>query len=553
MNLKLFFKRVAVLGTVVSLFWGCSFDVQAQGVWRKVKGRDRTHVVQAGENLYTIAQNYGLAIEHLAFANDRDPNNINVAPGTSLIIPGRRVLPSNPPQNGLVVNLPERGVFLFRNGSFEKFYPIAIGQSGKFETPCGNYVIESRTKDPAWFPPEWAGLKDEVVPAGPDNPLGDRWIGISAPGIGFHSTTSPMSIGQSVSHGCMRMYPNSVHELFEKVQVGWPVRIDYEISKIGCDYDEDRYYLAVFPDVYNRQAPNSSVKNTLRQAGLEASESDLGYFAKTDGVCKELYVSSVSVSVGTERLKDWPVEPSMIDGTIWGSPKIAAAVGLNVEWDNYNQVVKVSRSKDILYFPIYDDYVLDFNEVPVGCRAWVAGKARKIGAVTVIPLRPVLKAFNVPNQWIEEERELRISTLPKSKAAVKKVQSSAAKSEPKSGMKSASKSEVKDSQSSEKQLQPSSAVEASEVDKVPVGEEQVNKNLPKPSTDGKGASSKNGVNSVQEEKQELTPIVPQTAPLPEEKLSSPEDEPDRAKYRSWHQNKTQNQHSDQQNDKVGIE
>ncbi|HBM97235.1 TPA: peptidoglycan-binding protein, partial [bacterium UBP9_UBA11836] len=53
--------------------------------------------VKSGENLYTIAKNYGLAIEHLAFANGRDPNNINVAPGTSLLIPGRRVLPSNPP------------------------------------------------------------------------------------------------------------------------------------------------------------------------------------------------------------------------------------------------------------------------------------------------------------------------------------------------------------------------------------------------------------------------------------------------------------------------
>ncbi|MGM9998991.1 MAG: L,D-transpeptidase family protein [Candidatus Bruticola sp.] len=552
MNLKLFFERVSVYCAVTSLLWIFSSDVQAQSVWREVKGQDRTHVVKAGENLYIIAQNYGLAIEHIAFANGRDPNNINVNPGTSLIIPGRRVLPSNPPQNGLVVNLPERGVFLFRDGNFEKFYPIAIGQAGKFETPCGNYVIESRTKDPTWFPPEWAGLKDEVVPAGPDNPLGDRWIGISAPGIGFHSTTSPMSIGQSVSHGCMRMYPNSVHELFEKVQVGWPVRIDYEISKIGCDYKENRYYLAVFPDVYNRQSPSSSVSNTLQQVGLAASEADLGYFAKTDGVCKELYVSSVSVSVGTGRLKEWPVDPSMVEGTIWGSPKIAAAVGLNVEWDNLNQVVKISRNKEILYFPIFDDYVLDFNEVPIGCRAWIAGKARKVGSATIIPLRPILKAFNVPNQWIEEERELRISTLPKTKAKAPKVSSSTVQSAPKSGAKPANNAEVKSPEPVEKTVR-SSVVDNTKAEKAPVSGEGINENSPQAPVNDEKSSSEDGSSSVQKKNQELTPIVPQVAPLPEESLPVPEDTPEKAKYRSWHQTKTQDFTPEQQNDRGGIE
>ncbi len=421
MNFQSFVKKFSVLYVVIFLLIPTQ-EVDAEGIWREVKGKDRNHVVKSGENLYTIAKNYGLAIEHLAFANGRDPNNINVAPGTSLLIPGRRVLPSNPPDNGLVVNLPERGVYLFRNGSFEKFYPIAIGQPGKFETPTGSYTIESRTKDPAWFPPAWSGLKDEVVPAGPDNPLGDRWIGITAPGIGFHSTTAPMSIGQAVSHGCMRMYPNSVHELFEKVQVGWPVRIDYEVSKIGCDYGEDRYYLVTYPDIYKKNSLTKSVNKTLQDVGLSVAPEDLKYFAKTDGVCKELYVSGVSVSVGAQRLREWPIEPSMVDGSVWGSPKIAAAVGLNVEWDNDKQVVKVSRNKEILYFPVNDNYVLDFNDVPVGCKAWVAGSARKVGSATIIPLRPILQAFKVPNQWIEEERELRLSVLPKVKAKPKTAQ-----------------------------------------------------------------------------------------------------------------------------------
>ena len=56
---------------------------------------------------------------------------------------------------------------------------------------------------------EREGVKDDPVPPGPDNPLGDRWMGWTAPGYGFHSTTSPRSIGRAASHGCVRLYPEA--------------------------------------------------------------------------------------------------------------------------------------------------------------------------------------------------------------------------------------------------------------------------------------------------------------------------------------------------------
>ncbi len=611
MHFQSFFKKFSVLCVGV-LFFLPAPEADAEGIWREVKGKDRTHVVKSGENLYTIAQKYGLAIEHIAFANGRDPNNINVTPGTSLLIPGRRVLPSNPPDNGLVVNLPERGVYLFRNGSFEKFYPIAIGQTGKFETPVGSYTIESRTKDPAWFPPEWSGLKDEVVPAGPDNPLGDRWIGITAPGIGFHSTTAPMSIGQAVSHGCMRMYPNSVHELFEKVQIGWPVRIDYEVSKIGCDYDEDRYYLVTYPDVYKKKAPVTAVNKTLQDVGLSVAPDDLKYFAKTDGICKELYVSGVSVSVGAQRLREWPIEPSMIDGSVWGSPKIAAAVGLNVEWDNDKQVVKISRNKEILYFPINDDYVLDFNDVPVGCKAWIAGSARKIGSATVIPLRPVLQAFKVPNQWIEEERELRLSVLPKVKAKPKTAQAvhkkEAAPAQPKAAVEPKATAEPKAAPAQPKAAvepkataepkaapaQPKAAAESkataepkaapaqpkaaaepkatAEPKAAPAqpkaaaepkatAEPKAAPAQPKAAAEPKAATETKGGKydsptvpappAVHSNEQPAL-IVPKAAPLPDEKDTDLEETQEKVRYRTWHKAQQQNFMPEPQND-IGID
>src|SRR5581483_11261667 len=90
----------------------------------------------------------------------------------------------------------------FDDGRLRRF-PVATGQS-IYPTPTGRFRIVVMWKDPWWYPPtydSWArGLKP--VPPGPGNPLGTRWMGLSAPGVGIHGTDDPSSIGYSVSHGC---------------------------------------------------------------------------------------------------------------------------------------------------------------------------------------------------------------------------------------------------------------------------------------------------------------------------------------------------------------
>ena len=80
--------------------------------------------------------------------------------------------------------------------------------------------------NPTWFPPSspWAaGLGP--VPPGVNNPLGTRWIGTSAPGIGMHGTPMSSSIGTRASHGCIRMYISDVEKLYPLVDIGTPVYI----------------------------------------------------------------------------------------------------------------------------------------------------------------------------------------------------------------------------------------------------------------------------------------------------------------------------------------
>jgi lipoprotein-anchoring transpeptidase ErfK/SrfK len=63
------------------------------------------------------------------------------------------------------------------------------------------------------------------VPPGPGNPLGTRWMGLSAPGVGIHGTPDAASIGYSASHGCIRMRIPEAEWLFRHVELGTPIFI----------------------------------------------------------------------------------------------------------------------------------------------------------------------------------------------------------------------------------------------------------------------------------------------------------------------------------------
>lgn len=240
---------------------------------RPIAGHLQEHVVQEGEDLVSIALHYRLAVDHLAYANGFPITTIKASPGAKLIVPTERVLPKNPPANGLVVNLPERGAYLFKNGGFVRFYPISIGdeveQKGRFQTPTGQFRIIERVKNPTWYPPSWSDIKRPVGP-GKDNPLGDRWIGLSLTRTGIHGTNDPYNIGNSVTHGCMRTYPTLIRELFEEVRVGWPVRIEYEPAKLGRDASGN-LYLVTFPDIYKKKNTVTFAKNLLNKAGRSQS------------------------------------------------------------------------------------------------------------------------------------------------------------------------------------------------------------------------------------------------------------------------------------------
>jgi lipoprotein-anchoring transpeptidase ErfK/SrfK len=125
----------------------------------------------------------------------------------------------------IVIHRGSNHLYLYKGMKPWRTFTVATGQA-IYPTPLGRFAIVVKWKDPWWYPPNspWAkGAKP--IPPGPGNPLGTRWMGLSAPGVGIHGTPDPASLGYSASHGCIRMYIPYAEWLFDHVEIGTPVYI----------------------------------------------------------------------------------------------------------------------------------------------------------------------------------------------------------------------------------------------------------------------------------------------------------------------------------------
>jgi L,D-transpeptidase ErfK/SrfK len=156
-----------------------------------------------------------------------------------------------------VVNLAALRMFYFPKPGKDglrvvQTFPIGIGKVG-WATPAGTTKIVSKRKDPYWTPPasvrkEHAAEGDPLparVPPGPDNPLGNRAMNLGWPSYLIHGTNKPAGVGLRASHGCIRMYPEDVVVLFDKVAVG--TRVTVVNQPIVYRWHGDSLYVQAYP------------------------------------------------------------------------------------------------------------------------------------------------------------------------------------------------------------------------------------------------------------------------------------------------------------------
>ena len=125
----------------------------------------------------------------------------------------------------IVIMRSSNKLLYFDKAKYVRSFGVATGQSA-YPTPIGDFEIVNMQRNPWWYPPPspWA-TDSEPVPPGPGNPLGTRWMGLSAPYVGIHGTPDAASIGYSASHGCIRMRIPDAEWLFQHVKIGTPVFI----------------------------------------------------------------------------------------------------------------------------------------------------------------------------------------------------------------------------------------------------------------------------------------------------------------------------------------
>jgi L,D-transpeptidase ErfK/SrfK len=224
-----------------------------------VFGTDERIKATYQDTLLDIARRYSLGYEEIIRAN---PGVDMWLPGegTDILLPGRRILPPGP-HEGVVVNLPEHRLYYFpKSKKGDKpvviTYPVSIGKMD-WSTPLGETHVISKQKHPSWYPPE--SVRKEhlangdplppVVPAGPDNPLGDFAMRLAVGGGTYmlHGTNNPMAVGMAITHGCIRMYPEDVAALFPLVPVGTKVWLINDPVKVA--YVEGELLLEAHPPV----------------------------------------------------------------------------------------------------------------------------------------------------------------------------------------------------------------------------------------------------------------------------------------------------------------
>ena len=239
----------AILGSMVLVAVGLGLPGTASRADTTMIGTLKTYTTVHEDTLLDVARKYDLGFVELVAANPGlDP--WMPGEGVTLLIPTAHLLPVSPKQ-GIVVNLTEMRMYYYRNpGQPPETHPVGIGSEGN-NTPVRSTTITHKMANPVWYPP--ASIRKEkpelpaMVPAGPDNPMGLFALYLGFPGGNWriHGTNEPFAVGRRVTHGCMRLYPEDIEDLFHKVSPGTEVTIIDEPVKTA--WVDGELYLEVHP------------------------------------------------------------------------------------------------------------------------------------------------------------------------------------------------------------------------------------------------------------------------------------------------------------------
>jgi len=219
-----------------SVSFGLTFVIPHNG---NIVGKIQYTTIMPGDSLSTIGRRFDMGGYEMVEANP-GVSYASPPPGEEILIPSRFILPAGE-RKGIVINLAEMRLYFYHpDGVHVSTYPVGVGQEG-WNTPLLHTQVVRKRQHPTWVVPKsilenherHGKYIDKVMPPGPDNPLGDYALSLGAENIVIHGSPFPKGVGVRSSHGCIRMLNEDVEELYNNVQVGTPVNIIHQPTKIG--------------------------------------------------------------------------------------------------------------------------------------------------------------------------------------------------------------------------------------------------------------------------------------------------------------------------------
>lgn len=175
-------------------------------------GADQIHVLAKGDSPDKIARKFKISTDLLMGINKiSDPKKLRI--GRRMKIPDVDF--------SIVVNKSDNTLVLYNHGKFFKRYRVRTGKLD-FMTPPGDYTIENKSKDPAWYNVQ---TNTKIAPGDPANELGSRWMGFQGTSLGLHEAIDPSTVGFYGSNGCVGLTKADIEEIYDMVPVGTPVKI----------------------------------------------------------------------------------------------------------------------------------------------------------------------------------------------------------------------------------------------------------------------------------------------------------------------------------------
>ena len=296
----------------------------------------------AEDTLSDIARRFNIGYEEIMRAN---PGVDPWLPreGTPVVLPTQFVLP-DAPHSGVVINLAALRLYYFppaKKGEPQTVitHPIGIGQIG-WSTPVGNTTITRKKADPIWYPPasvrkehaEDGEVLPKQVPPGPDNPLGRYAFTLDWPSYLIHGTNQPYGVGLRASHGCIRLYPEDIAQLFDQIPVGTKVTVVNQPQVYG--YRGDTLYLQSYPAL-DDYAANASAKN--KKSAVKSVAAKTAVPAANPPANKNIAIDTVLVDVMTKNPNGiaMPISQPQVtlEKLVAAAPRVENRVPDNATWD----------------------------------------------------------------------------------------------------------------------------------------------------------------------------------------------------------------------------